>query len=80
MGRAQSLSVLAVLPENKQSKKGNEDTVREVRIAVRADPLQEKVGENGRVKPSDQQQKRDPCHWGKRDDRRPSSWRERGAT
>jgi hypothetical protein len=50
-GLTESLQLLAVLPENKQGKEGDEDPVLEVGIVGGTDPLQEKAGENRRVKP-----------------------------
>ena len=56
MGPTRWLQLLAVLPENKQSKQGDEDSVLEIRIAMGPDPLQEQAGEDGGVKPGSQQQ------------------------
>ena len=63
---------LAVLPENKQSKEGNEDSVLEVRIAVRSDPLQKKTGENAGIKPGEQEAEAPlPANGASDDKRRP---------
>ena len=52
------LQAFPILPENKQGKQRNEDSVLEIGIAGGADPLQNQAGKNRGIKPSHQEKHR----------------------